>query len=245
MGRMNGKVAVVTGAASGIGRASAILLAREGAKVVLTDVQTNKLNATVEEIVSTYGAAIGFSHNVAADEDWTSVIEKAIDTFGTVNVLVNCAGIGNKGDTLEEWNRVLSINLTGSYLGMKHVIPIMKEAGGGSIVNIASLAGLVGGGFNGYAASKGGIRAISRAAAVDYATDNIRVNSVYPGLIITPMTEGILHHEQIKKHFEERTPLPRFGTGEDIAFGVLYLASDEASYVTGTELVIDGGTTAK
>jgi NAD(P)-dependent dehydrogenase (short-subunit alcohol dehydrogenase family) len=245
MGRVHGKIVVVTGAASGIGRACAIHLAKEGAKVVLTDVQTDKLNATVEEIVSNHGVAIGLSHNVAAEEDWDSVMKKAVATFGTVNVLVNSAGIGNKTDTIEEWNRVLSVNLTGSYIGMKHVIPIMKEAGGGSIVNIASLAGLVGGGFNGYAASKGGIRAISRAAAVDYARDNIRVNSVYPGLIITPMTEGILHHEQMKKHFEERTPLPRFGTGEDIAYGVLYLASDESSYVTGTELVIDGGTTAK
>lgn len=129
MGRVHGKIVVVTGGASGIGRACAIHLAKEGAKVVLTDVQTDKLNATVEEIVSNHGVAIGLSHNVAAEEDWDSVMKKAVATFGTVNVLVNSAGIGNKTDTIEEWNRVLSVNLTGSYIGMKHVIPIMKEAG--------------------------------------------------------------------------------------------------------------------
>lgn len=244
MGRMNGKVSIVTGAGSGIGRASAILLAKEGAKVILTDVQTENLNVVVEEITANQGAAIGLTHNVAEEEEWTIIVQKAIDLFGTVNVLVNSAGISSRGDSTEEWKRVLDINLTGSYLGMRNVIPLMKQVGGGSIVNIASLAGLVGGGFNGYAASKGGIRSISRAAAVDYAKDRIRVNSIYPGMIITPMTEGILHHEQLKKHFEEKTLLPRFGKADDIAFGVLYLASEEASFVTGTELVIDGGTTA-
>lgn len=244
MGRMNGKVAIITGAGSGIGRASALLLAREGAKVMLTDIQTENLNAAVEEIAAFQGEAIGITHNVAEEEEWISVVQKAVEVFGTVNVLVNSAGIRGKADTTEEWERVLRINLTGSYMGMKHAVPVMKSAGGGSIVNIASLASLVGGGLNGYTASKGGIRAISRAAAVDYAKDNIRVNSIYPGLIITPMTEGILHHEPLRKQFEERTPLPRFGTADDIAYGVLYLASDEASFVTGSELVIDGGTTA-
>lgn len=244
MGRMSGNVAIVTGAGSGIGRASAVLLAKEGAKVVLTDVQEDKIREVVEEIKAANGQAIGVAHNVAVEEEWTTVVQKSIEAFGRVDALVNSAGIRSGGDSLEEWNRVLSINLTGSYLGMKHVIPLMKQSGGGSIINIASLAGLVGGGLNGYAASKGGIRAISRAAAVDYAKDHIRVNSIYPGLIITAMTEGIMHHEQLKKQFEEITPLPRFGTASDIAFGVLYLASDEASYVTGAELVIDGGTTA-
>lgn len=244
MGRMAGKVAIVTGAGSGIGRESAVLMAKEGAKVVLTDIEMGKLKTVVEEIVSDDGEAISISHNVAEELEWVNIVQQAIDTFGTVNVLVNSAGISSKSDSMEEWNRVLNINLTGSYLGMKHIIPFMKREGGGSIVNIASLAGLVGGGFNGYAASKGGIRAISRAAAVDYAKDRVRVNSIYPGLIITPMTEGILHHEPMKRHFEERTPLPRLGTANDIAFGVLYLASDEASFVTGSELVIDGGTTA-
>jgi len=244
MGRMNGKVSIVTGAGSGIGKASAIFLAKEGAKVVLTDVQTDKLEAAVEEITAFKGDAIGIKHNVAEEKEWISVIQKVIERFGTINVLVNSAGINSKADTKEEWDRVLNINLTGSYIGMKQVISIMKRNGGGSIVNIASLAGLVGGGFNGYAASKGGIRAISRAAAVDFAKENIRVNSIYPGLIITPMTEGILHHGELKKHFEEKTPLPRFGTADDIAYGVLYLASDESAFITGTELVIDGGTSA-
>ncbi|GIP16153.1 2,5-dichloro-2,5-cyclohexadiene-1,4-diol dehydrogenase [Paenibacillus montaniterrae] len=244
MGRMNGKVVIVTGAGSGIGKATAKRLAMEGAKVVLTDLQTDKLEAAINEIAALQGDVIAVTHNVAEEEGWVSVLEKAESVFGTVNVLVNSAGIRGKTDTADEWERVLKINLTGSYLGMKHVVPGMKRYGGGSIINIASLASIGGGGFNSYTASKGGLRAISRAAAVDFAKDNIRVNSIYPGLIITPMTEGILNHEQTKKYFEDRTPLPRFGTADDIAYGVLYLASDEASYVTGSELVIDGGTTA-
>lgn len=180
MGRANGKVAIITGAGSGIGRASAILLAREGAKVVLTDIHSENLHVAAEEIGASHGEVITFTHNVAVEEDWISIMSKTIYAYGKVNVLVNSAGSSSKSDTTDEWKRVLDINLTGSYLGMKHAIPFMKQAGGGSIVNIASLAGLVGGGFNGYAASKGGIRAISRAAAVDNAKDNIRVNSVYP-----------------------------------------------------------------
>lgn len=207
-------------------------------------ISANLFVGMVEEIAAFQGEAIGIPHNVTAEEEWVSVIAKAVEMFGTVNVLVNSAGIRGKADTTAEWERVLRINLTGSYMGMKHAVPVMKSAGGGSIVNIASLASLVGGGLNGYTASKGGIRAISRAAAVDYAKDNIRVNSIYPGLIMTPMTEGILHHEPLRKQFAERTPLPRFGTADDIAYGVLYLASEEASFVTGRELVIDGGTTA-
>jgi len=244
MGRMDGKVAIVTGAGSGIGRASAKLLAKEGAHVVLTDLQVDKLDAVVEEIADENGTAIAISHNVTSEEDWGFVVEQTIERFSAVHVLVNSAGISNKGNTIEAWNQVLSINLTGTYLGMRKVFPYMKEQASGSIINIASLAGLVGGGFNGYAASKGGIRSISRAAAVDYAKYSIRVNSIYPGLIITPMTEGILQHNELKSHFEDKTPMPRFGTVEDIAFGVLYLASDEAAYVTGAELVIDGGTSA-
>jgi NAD(P)-dependent dehydrogenase (short-subunit alcohol dehydrogenase family) len=243
MDRMKGKVALVTGAGSGIGKASAILLAKEGAKVVLTDIQTDTLNTTLAEIEAFQGEAIGIKLNVSDEEEWIATVQKAVGTFGTINVLVNSAGISSQLDTTEEWKRLININLTGSYLGMKQVIPIMKQDGG-SIVNIASLAGLVGGGFNGYTASKGGIRSISRAAAVDYAKDKIRVNSIYPGLIITPMTEGILYHNVLKQKFEEKTPLPWFGTPEDIAFGVLYLASEESSFITGTELVIDGGTTA-
>lgn len=242
--RMNGKIAMITGAGCGIGRASALLMAKEGAKVVLTDIQADKLAAVVEEIRSLNGEALHFTHNVTDESEWLTVIEKTVDRFGTINVLVNSAGISSKNDTMEDWDHVTNINLRGSFLGMKHIIPIMQNAGAGSIVNICSLAGITGGGFNGYTASKGGIRAVSRAAAVDYAKNNIRVNSIYPGIIITPMTEGILHHEQIKQHFEEKTPIPRFGTPEDIAYGVIYLASDEAGFVTGAELVIDGGTTA-
>ncbi|AIQ31555.1 hypothetical protein P40081_27965 [Paenibacillus sp. FSL P4-0081] len=244
MNRMEGKVALVTGAGSGIGRACAILMAKEGAKVVLTDIQLEKLEAVAEEIQSFNGEVFYKCHNVASESEWLSVIEDSVDKFGTVNVLVNSAGINSRGDSMEEWDRVTRINLRGSYMGMKYLIPVMQGNGGGSIINICSLAGITGGGFNGYAAAKGGIRAVSRAAAVDYAKDNIRVNSIYPGLIITPMTEAILQHDKMKQEFEQKTPLARFGTPEDIANGVVYLASDEASFVTGAELVIDGGTAA-
>ncbi|GAK40843.1 SDR family NAD(P)-dependent oxidoreductase [Paenibacillus urinalis] len=245
MDRMKGKVALITGAGSGIGKATAILLAKEGANVILTDIRTDHLKNAVTEIEAFQGEAVAIEHNVSEEAEWHTVIQKSVDTYGTIDVLVNSAGISSKfTDTLEDWNRLLDINLTGSYLGMKHVIDLMRKGKGGAIVNIASLAGLVGGGFNGYAASKGGIRAISRAAAVDFAKDNIRVNSIYPGIIITPMTDGILYVEELKRKFEESIPLPRFGAPQDIANGVLYLASDEAAFVTGAELVIDGGTTA-
>lgn len=244
MGRMENKVALITGAGSGIGKASALRLAKEGAKIILTDINADNLKEVANEISSFGSESIYFTHDVSKESEWATIVEEGIKAFSEIHVLVNSAGISNPGATMDDYNRIVSINLTGSYLGMRYLIPHMKEIGNGSIINIASLAALGGGGFNGYAASKGGIRAISRAAAIDHAKDNIRVNSVYPGLIITGMTEKILDHEQMKDHFLSTTPLNRFGTGEDIANGVLYLASDEASFVTGSELVIDGGTTA-
>lgn len=244
MGRVAGKIALVTGAGSGIGRASAIRLAKEGAKVILTDVNEENLQTAITEIKDFGGEAIYSIVNVSEEYDWLKAIKEAEDTFGTITTLVNCAGINIQDRTVEAWQKQIDINLNGSFLGMHHIIPKMQQNGGGAIVNIASLAALCGSGLNGYTASKGGIRAISRGAAVDFAKDNIRVNSIYPGMIITGMTEGILLVEELKNHFESTTPLPRLGAPEDIANGVLYLVSDEASFVTGTELVIDGGVTA-
>lgn len=244
MERVLGKVALVTGAGSGIGRATATRLAEEGAKVILTDVNEENLKKVVTTIKAANGEAIYSVVNVTEESDWLKSIKEAEETFGIITTLVNCAGINIQDKTIEAWKKQIDINLNGSFLGMHHLIPKMQQNGGGSIVNIASLAALGGSGLNGYTASKGAIRAISRGAAVDYAKDNIRVNSIYPGMIITGMTEGILLVEELKNYFESTTPLPRLGAPEDIANGVLYLVSDEASFVTGAELVIDGGVTA-
>lgn len=249
MGRLAGKVAIITGAAMGQGETEARLFAKEGAKVVATDLQTAQLEKVVSEINSSGGEAIAVKHNVASSEDWKHVIEKAVEIFGKVDVLVNNAGISTDASldhfTLEDWNKVLSINLTGCVIGMKYAADEMRKVGGGSIINISSIAGIVGLNFtNAYTASKGALRSLSKAAAVELAKDHIRVNSVHPGIIVTPMIQSALDNGA-GQMFEMGTPLPRLGKPEDIAYGVLYLSSDESSFVTGTELVIDGGWTAR
>ncbi|MDH6351769.1 SDR family oxidoreductase [Brevibacillus sp. FSL K6-0770] len=177
------------------------------------------------------------------------VVEKAVATFGKVDVLVNNAGVSTDQKLeqfdVEQWNKVMSINLTGCMLGMKYAVPEMKKAGGGSVIHISSIAGLVALNYtNAYTAAKGALRSLAKASAVELAPDNIRVNSVHPGIIVTPMIQETLDHGA-GQMFERGTPLPRLGKPEDIAYGVLYLASDESSFVTGTELVIDGGWTAR
>ncbi|MFS0836698.1 glucose 1-dehydrogenase [Paenibacillus sp. 1P03SA] len=249
MGRLQDKVVIITGAAMGQGETEAKLFAAEGAKVVATDLQEEQLNRVVEEIRAAGGQALGLKHNVASEDDWKRVVEKAVEQFGKVDVLVNNAGISTDSTldtfTMENWDKVMSINLTGCVIGMKYVVPEMRKAGGGSIVNISSIAGIVALNFtNGYTAAKGALRSLSKASAVELAPDKIRVNSVHPGIIVTPMIQEAL--DQGAGHmFEAGTPLPRLGKPEDIAYGVLYLASDESSFVTGTELIIDGGWTAR
>ncbi|SEG70652.1 glucose 1-dehydrogenase [Paenibacillus sp. UNC499MF] len=249
MGRLQDKVVIITGAAMGQGETEAKLFAAEGAKVVATDLQEEQLNRVVDEIRGAGGQALGLKHNVASEEDWKRVVEKAVEQFGKVDVLVNNAGISTDSTldtfTMENWDKVMSINLTGCVIGMKYVVPEMRKAGGGSIVNISSIAGIVALNFtNGYTAAKGALRSLSKASAVELAPDKIRVNSVHPGIIVTPMIQEAL--DQGAGHmFETGTPLPRLGKPEDIAYGVLYLASDESSFVTGTELIIDGGWTAR
>ncbi len=249
MGRLAGKVALITGAAMGQGEAEARLFANEGAKVVLTDVQEELVQKVADSIIDSGGQALALKHDVSSEQDWQHVIEKTIERFGTLNVLVNNAGIATtsmmENHSIEEWNKVMSINATGVFLGMKYAIPEMRKAGGGSIINISSIAGILGMGTNAYSASKGAVRVLTKAAAMDYAKDNIRVNSVHPGIIVTPMTKDLLEHEETRKGFEAGTPLPRLGKPEDVAYGVLYLASDESSFVTGIELVIDGGYIAR
>jgi NAD(P)-dependent dehydrogenase (short-subunit alcohol dehydrogenase family) len=245
MGRLAGKVAIITGAAMGQGEAEARLFASEGAKVVLTDVQESLVQKVADSIIESGGQALALKHDVSNEQDWQRVIAKTVEHFGTINVLVNNAGIATnntlENQTIDEWNRVMSINSTSVFLGMKYAVPEMRKAGGGSIINISSIAGIVGMGTSAYSASKGAIRVLTKAAAIEYAKDNIRVNSVHPGIIVTPMTKDLINHEETRKSFEAATPLPRLGKPEDIAYGVLYLASDESSFVTGIELVIDGG----
>ncbi|MCQ6561413.1 SDR family NAD(P)-dependent oxidoreductase [Paenibacillus mendelii] len=250
MMRLANKVAIVTGAAGGMGKADAVLFAKEGAKVVITDLQEEKLNEAVQEIVDNGGEAIGIKHNVTSEEDWIRVVEETISRFGKIDILVNNAGISNATPmlemTVEQWDKTMSINVTGTFLGQKHVIPHMINNGGGSIVNISSIAGLTGGsGAGAYTASKGAVRLLTKATAVDFAKHNIRVNSVHPGYIKTPMTVELMADEKMKAWFLSQSPLPRLGEAEDIAKGVLFLASDESSYITGIELPIDGGYYAK
>lgn len=250
MNRLKDKVAIVTGAAGGIGEAIARLFAEEGAKVLATDVQYNKLGAWVNEAKNA-GAQIEFAElDVTARDDWGAVIAKAILLFGKVDILINNAGIYYPGTateniTVEIWDKIIAINLTGAFNGTQLVLPHMRKARGGSIVNISSIAGLVGGNGPAYTASKGALRLLTKDNAIEFAKDNIRVNSIHPGGVLTPMTEFITAGEHSEEIIKNMCPMGRIGTPAEIAYGALYLASDEASYVTGSELVIDGGLTAR
>ncbi|WP_435920887.1 SDR family NAD(P)-dependent oxidoreductase [Paenibacillus sp. DYY-L-2] len=248
--RLANKVAIITGAAGGMGKADALLFAKEGAKVAVTDMQEEKVKEVASEIVAAGGEAISFKHNVASEEDWIRVVNETVAKYGKIDILVNNAGVSNATPFLEltvaDWEKTMSINVTSIFLGQKYVIPHMIEAGGGSIVNISSIAGLTGGSGTGpYTASKGAVRMLTKATAVDYAKHNIRANSVHPGFIETPMTVDMFKDENMRQWFQSQTPLPRLGKAEDIANGVLFLASDESSYITGVELPIDGGYFAK
>jgi len=247
-GRVADKVAIITGAGNGMGACEAKLFAKEGAKVVVTDIDAMAAEEVAADIVATGGSAIALPHDVSSEVDWARVIENTIAAFGRIDILVNNAGIHIERHMADidpsEWNRVLAVNLTGAFLGTQAVVPLMKGKGSGAIVNIASVAALIGSGFAHYSAAKGGLRALTRTTAVTYAKDNIRANSVYPGVIKTNITSEALANPQIRAWLEAGIPMPRFGESEDVAYGVLYLASDEASFITGSELVIDGGTTA-
>ncbi|MCR8641031.1 glucose 1-dehydrogenase [Paenibacillus sp. N1-5-1-14] len=247
MARLEGKVAIVTGAAMGMGAEEAKLFAKEGAKVVATDVNEVALAQVIEEIKAAGGEAIGFKQNVVSDEEWQTIIAEAVKAYGKIDILVNNAGISSTRTIatfdLAEWNRVMDINLTGCVLGMKYVLPEMQKAGGGSIINISSIGGLVGmAGTSAYTAAKGALRSLTKAAAVEYGKQSIRVNTVHPGIIVTPMTAPTM--ESALPYYKTFTQLPYFGEPVDVAYGVLFLASDESRFMTGSELVIDGGWTA-
>ena len=249
--RLEGKVALISGGARGQGAAEAKLFAGEGAKVVFGDILDDLGKQVEAEIHEVGGEALYIHLDVTNAADWASAVEAAVSRYGRLDVLVNNAGITirkNVEDTTEEdWDRIMAINAKGVFLGTKQAIPAMRESGGGSIVNISSTAGLVGNPFGGasYAATKGAVRLFTKATAIQYAKESIRCNSVHPGLLETPMTQDMLADAAHREERTQRIPLGRVGTAEDIAYGVLYLASDEASFVTGSELVIDGGATAQ
>ncbi len=247
-GRLAGKVALISGAARGMGESEARLFAGEGAQVVLGDVLEDQGRAAVEHIAQQGGSATFVPLDVTHEQDWQRAVETAEQTYARLDILVNNAGIVRMAPldetSLEAWNEVIGVNQTGVFLGMKHAVPALRRAGGGSIVNISSIAGLIGlPNIPAYQASKGAVRLLTKNAAVQYATDKIRVNSVHPGRIETPMTAPLAPER--REMLLRLTPLGRDGTAEEVAYGVLYLASDESSYVTGAELVIDGGYTTR
>ncbi|WP_136604972.1 SDR family NAD(P)-dependent oxidoreductase [Paenibacillus dokdonensis] len=247
MGRLTGKVAIITGAANGMGAAEAKLFASEGAKVVATDINEDALNEVIQEITNSGGEAIGVKHNVASEAEWKQIVENTVKQFGKVDILVNNAGVSTTMTIanleMEQWNKVLDINLNGCMLGMKYAIPEMQKNGSGSVINISSIGGIVGmAGSSAYTAAKGALRAITKGAAVEFAKESVRVNSVHPGIIETPMTAPSF--QDATPYYKTFTQLPYFGKPEDVAYGVLFLASDESRFMTGAELVIDGGWTA-
>jgi len=248
MGRLDGKVAIITGAASGQGALEAEMFAAEGAKVVATDIQEDLLKKVVDKVNKEGGDAIAIKLDVTSETEWQKVINKTVETYGALNILVNNAGVFVAGTaeeaTLDTWNKVMNINAAGTFLGIKYAIPEMRKAGGGSIVNISSISGILGFGAAAYNASKGAIRTLTKNVAADFAKDNIRVNSIHPGVVVTPMTDPLLEVPETRKSLEDMTPLPRLGEPKDIAYGALYLASDETSFMTGSELIIDGGVVA-
>ena len=248
-GRLDGKVALISGGARGQGAAEGKLFAREGAKVVLGDVLDADGQQTAREIQGAGGSAVYVHLDVTQEADWQNAVGATVRNFGKLNILVNNAGIfrmeGLEETTMEIWNRMFAVNQTGVFLGMKYAVPEMRKAGGGSIINISSVAGLVGAGAaTAYQASKGAVRILTKSVAIQYAKEKIRVNSIHPGVITTLMvTQGIAL--ETRKLFEQMTPLGREGTAEEMANGALFLASDESSYMTGAELVLDGGFTAQ
>jgi len=250
--RLEGKVALITGGARGMGAAEASLFSREGAKVIIADVLEDEGRQTEVDINESGGEAIFTRLDVTQESAWDAALLLAVERFGKLDVLVNNAGISVKGSfeetTVEMWDSVMEVNAKGVFLGSRAAVRQMKRQGtGGSIVNISSVSGLLGqDNVNAsYNASKGAVRAFTKSLAVQYARDGIRVNSIHPGAIATPMTAAGRADPERLARTESRTPLGRVAEPEEVAFGALYLASDEASFVTGAELVIDGGFTAQ
>ena len=251
MARLAGKVALISGGARGQGATETRLFVREGAAVVFGDVLDDAGKKVETEVRASGGQATYVHLNVTSEVDWRAAVATAVQTYGKLNVLVNNAGILFRAkieDTTEaDWDRIMAVNVKGVFLGTKCALPAMRQAGGGSIINISSTAGLVGspGETAAYTATKGAVRLFTKATAIQHAKENIRCNSVHPGPIATDMIKDTLENKAAWEARLRRLPMGRVGTPEEVAYGVLYLASDESSYMTGSELVIDGGTTAE
>ncbi|MDW7773882.1 MAG: glucose 1-dehydrogenase [Desulfobulbaceae bacterium] len=254
--RVQGKVVIITGGALGIGKESSLLLAGHGAKVAVTDIKDEEGGKVAEEITAMGGTAKYWHLDTASEDAVNSVFRDIAGAFGSIDVLVNNAGISGVDRptheiTAAEWERVFSINVSGVFFCTKHAIPYMRKAGGGSIINMSSIYGIVGAAdLPPYHASKGAVRLMTKNDALIYARDNIRVNSIHPGFIWTPLVEELAKRspegvEAFRKQLDSRHPIGHAGEPDDVAYGVLYLASDEAKFITGSELVIDGGYTAQ
>ncbi len=255
--RLQGKVALISGAASGVegqlmgfGGAAARMFCREGAKVVLGDINVEHGELTAQQIRADGGDAVFVRLDVTSEPDWIDAVAATIAAYGKLDVLVNNAGTGARytvEETTEDaWDGQIDVHAKGTFLGTKHAIPEMLKQGGGSIVNISSIYGIVGSPTStAYHAAKGASRLFTKAAAMQYAADNIRVNSIHPGYCHTPLTTRSYDNERHFAWIQERIPIGRVGNADDIAYGIVFLASDESSFMTGSELVIDGGTTAQ
>jgi cyclopentanol dehydrogenase len=247
-GRLAGKVALISGGARGQGETEARLFVKEGAKVVLGDILIDLGQKVAADIVKQGGPATFVTLDVTKEADWQHAVDTTVSKYGKLDILVNNAGIfrteGVEATSMELWNQVIAVNQTGTWLGMKYAVPAMRKAGGGSIINISSGAGIIGTGMAAaYHGTKGAVRILTKTAAIEYAKDRIRINSVHPGVVDTEMVRDLLAQEGMQGLIQAH-PLGRVGTSDDIAYGVLYLASDESSFVTGSELIIDGGFTA-
>jgi NAD(P)-dependent dehydrogenase (short-subunit alcohol dehydrogenase family) len=253
--RLAGKVALVTGGASGLGAESARRLAREGAAVLLTDLAAEAGEAVAQGIVEAGGRAAFMTHDVTDEADWAAAVGGGVDRFGRLDVLVNNAGVSGgplelMTHTMADWRRVLSVNLDGVFLGLRHGGPAIAASGGGSVINLSSILGKVAlAGAAAYCASKGAVLMLTKAAALEWAPHKIRVNSIHPGFIDTPMVSGAIQRSENGNEMREmiisRHALGRLGEPREIADAVVFLASDESSFMTGSELVVDGGYTAQ
>ena len=248
--RLEGKVAIITGGASGMGAEECRIFAREGAKVVIADVSEDLDRQVEAEIAEAGGDAVFMHLDVTSEDAWDVAVSATVELYGKVDILVNNAGISSTHNpdnmSTEAWDNFMAINAKGVFLGMKSVIPQMQALGGGSIVNISSVSGMVGnvGNHMGYNASKGAVRIVTKSAAVQYAQDGIRVNSVHPGTMPPMRSSNIASDAERQSAILVRVPMQRSGRTEEVGNAVLFLASDEASYITGAELAVDGGLTA-
>lgn len=256
MKRLQDKTAIITGAARGIGRAISILFANEGARVAVTDIIDGEGLQLVEEINANDGHAQYWHLDTSSEDQVQKIFQEIYSMFGSLSIIVNNAGIkgANRAThtlTLQEWNLVMQVNVTGVFLCTKHAIPYLRMQGGGSIINLSSIFGIVSApDFPAYHASKGAVRMMTKTDALLYASDNIRVNSIHPGFIWTPLVEDMAAEspegvDAFRKNLDKLHPIGHVGEPMDIAYGALYLASDESKFVTGSELVIDGGYTAR